>query len=85
MSYCGMNPTLVLLKGPAHMASEKKRHKRAAQQRRLNQAGAPRKVRDGDRRRRPLTDLVRDELNRKARERDWTIDDQSIDWSALGP
>lgn len=67
------------------MASGKKRRKSIAQDRKLSSAsiGGPPRIRDGDRRRRPTHDPVRAELERKRHERDWTIDDPTIDWSVL--
>lgn len=56
------------------MASSKKQRKFGAVERKARQIG-PRKVKDGDRRRRTNTDMVRDALERKRLTREWTIDD----------
>lgn len=56
------------------MASPRKRRKLDALARKARRFGPPR-VKDGDRRRRTTTDLVRDALERKRLAREWTIDD----------
>lgn len=55
------------------MASEKKRRKQRAVDRKLAHPAAAKLPRDGDRRRRGV-DLARLELQRKQAEREWTID-----------
>jgi hypothetical protein len=56
------------------MASDKQKRKANSIDRRGQLGGMPPKVKDGDRRRRTPTDLVRDAIARKRMVQDWNID-----------
>lgn len=56
------------------MASDKHKRKANSIERRGKLGGMPPKVRDGDRRRRTPTDLVRDAIARKRMVQEWNID-----------
>ncbi len=64
------------------MASEKKRRKRVAQNRKLSSAPqssqTPRPSKDGDRRRRVFGAMVREAIQRKQAQRDWNLDSEPL-------
>ena len=56
------------------MASDKQKRKANSIEKRDKLGGLPKPIKDGDRRRRPRTDLVRDAIARKQSVQDWNID-----------
>jgi hypothetical protein len=68
------------------MASDKQKRKQAGIDRKKRLANAPpTPPRDGDRRRRPDVDLVREVIKRKQVVQEWTIDDgPPPDWMVDG-